>query len=237
VLERVLTEQLPINERDLRDPQPREILLDYNKHCQLVFGTYIQNHERHDNGMGSRTIGALALRPTGSRRRLARNNWTPLPMPQDVIERVRDMANNMANREQRALAARQRTGPGITFLDRNQRAFADGEAMLIAGVDGDDEQVAGVDNDEDYDYNYEQPGYDMDVNPYNEPGAAEAPKHDASKAPHHHEHNATEAPELDAVKATTMNQALPRHQMTTVLKRRSNSRWKMPRRRSLRPPV
>jgi hypothetical protein len=87
---------------------PREIVqrhsVDYNKHCQLEFGTYVQTHEQHDNGMGSRTTGSLALRPTGnaqgghhfmsltSGRRLARNNWTPLPMPQDVIERVRDMA-------------------------------------------------------------------------------------------------------------------------------------------------
>jgi hypothetical protein len=108
---------------------------------------------------------------------------------------------------QRALAARQRTGPGITFLDRNQRAFADDEAMLIAGVDGDAEQVAGVNNDKDYDYDYEQPGYDMDVNPYNEPDAAEAPEPDAAEAPeaaeapHHHEHDAAEAPELDALEA------------------------------------
>jgi Reverse transcriptase (RNA-dependent DNA polymerase) len=141
--------------------------------------------------------------------RLAQNNWTPLPMPQDVIERVQDMATQ----EQRALAARQSTRPGIAFLDRNQRAFADDEAMLIAGVDGDDEQVAGVGNDEDYDY--EQPGYGMDVNPCNKPDAAEAPEPDAAEAPepdaaeapedaeapHHHEHDAAEAPELDAVEA------------------------------------
>jgi hypothetical protein len=113
----------------------------------------------------------------------------------------------MATREQRALAAQQRTGPGITFLDRNQRAFADDEAMLIAGVDGDDEPVAGVGNDEDYDYNYEQPGYDMDVNPYNKPDAAKAPEPDAAEAleaaeaPHHQEHDAAEAPKLDAVEA------------------------------------
>jgi hypothetical protein len=83
---------------------PREIVLrqslNCNKHCQLKFGTYIQTHEQHDNGMGSRTTGALALPPTGnaqgghhfmrvtSGRCLAQNNWTPLLMPQDVFERV-----------------------------------------------------------------------------------------------------------------------------------------------------
>jgi hypothetical protein len=40
--------------------------LDYNQHCQLEFGMYVQTHEQHDNGMGARTTGAIALRPTGN---------------------------------------------------------------------------------------------------------------------------------------------------------------------------
>ena len=41
--------------------------LDYTKHCQLEFGTYIQTHEEdHDNSMATRTTGAIALRPTGN---------------------------------------------------------------------------------------------------------------------------------------------------------------------------
>jgi hypothetical protein len=116
---------------------PREIVLrqslDYTRHCQLEFGTYVQTHEQHDNGMGARTTGDIALRPTGNAqgghsfmslatgRRLARNHWTVLPMPQDVVERLRDMVT----REQRSLAARQRTGAGLLFLDRNQVAFPD----------------------------------------------------------------------------------------------------------------
>jgi hypothetical protein len=42
---------------------PRTIMtgkrLNYTKHCQLGFGTYVQTHEEHDNGMGSRTTGQL----------------------------------------------------------------------------------------------------------------------------------------------------------------------------------
>jgi hypothetical protein len=49
---------------------PREILtglkLDYNKHCKLEFGAYVQVHEDHDNTMQTRTTGAIALRPTGN---------------------------------------------------------------------------------------------------------------------------------------------------------------------------
>jgi hypothetical protein len=74
--------------------------LDYAKHCRLEFGSYVQTHEDHDNSMQSRTTGAIVLRPTGNRqggycfmsltsgRRLTRNHWTTLPMPQDVIDRV-----------------------------------------------------------------------------------------------------------------------------------------------------
>jgi hypothetical protein len=39
---------------------------DYNKHCRLEFGAYVQVHEEHDNTMQARTMGAIALRPTGN---------------------------------------------------------------------------------------------------------------------------------------------------------------------------
>jgi hypothetical protein len=148
---------------------PREIVLcqslDYTRHCQLELGTYVQTHKQHDNGMRARTMGALALRPTGNAqgghhfmslatgRHLARNHWTVLPIPQDVVERLRDMAI----REQRSLAARQRTGAGFMFLYRKQAAFPDDdEDVLMAGVGAIDGQIAGVnghDDDEAY-YGY-----------------------------------------------------------------------------------
>jgi hypothetical protein len=58
----------------------------------------MQVHEDHNNIMQTRTTGAIALRPTGNAqssyhffslmtgRRLNRNNWTALPMPQDIID-------------------------------------------------------------------------------------------------------------------------------------------------------
>jgi hypothetical protein len=49
---------------------PRQIVtgstINYNHHCTLAFGTYVQTHEAHDNTMAPRTTGALALRPTGN---------------------------------------------------------------------------------------------------------------------------------------------------------------------------
>jgi hypothetical protein len=49
---------------------PRTIItgqaVDFNRHCKYEFGEYVQTHEQHDNSMAPRTIGALAMRPTGN---------------------------------------------------------------------------------------------------------------------------------------------------------------------------
>ena len=64
----------------------------------------MQTHKEHDNSMSPRTVGALALRPTGNAqgsfyfmslstgRVLNRVRGTALPMPDDVIDRVHWMA-------------------------------------------------------------------------------------------------------------------------------------------------
>jgi hypothetical protein len=94
---------------------PRTIVtglhIDYLKHCRIQFGQYVQTHEKHNNTMTSRTIGALALRPTGNQQgghyfyslmsgqRLHRTHWTELPMPAEVKDRVHGLARRAnANR-------------------------------------------------------------------------------------------------------------------------------------------
>ena len=37
---------------------------DYNLHCRLEYGSYVQTHVDHNNNMTPITIGALALHPT-----------------------------------------------------------------------------------------------------------------------------------------------------------------------------
>eukprot|EP00957_Ditylum_brightwellii_P206926 15350597-Ditylum_brightwellii.AAC.1 len=74
--------------------------IDYNLHVRLEFGTYIHTHESHgSDDQQPRTVGAIALRPTGNKlrghyfmslltgRRLICNRWTELPLPQDIIKR------------------------------------------------------------------------------------------------------------------------------------------------------
>ena len=39
---------------------------DFKQHCRFQFGEYVQTHEQHNNSIMSRTMGALALCPTGN---------------------------------------------------------------------------------------------------------------------------------------------------------------------------
>lgn len=83
-------------------------MLDAFKHCVLPFGVYVQTHEEQDKFMATRTIGAIALRPSEndqgghyfmslqSGRRMVRNRWTEVPFPADVIQRVNYMVDNSA---------------------------------------------------------------------------------------------------------------------------------------------
>eukprot|EP00957_Ditylum_brightwellii_P111094 8471518-Ditylum_brightwellii.AAC.1 len=78
--------------------------IDYNHHVQLEFGEYVHTHESHGSDQQPRTVGAIALQPTGNElrghyfmslltgRRLICNRWTELPLPQDIIKRVNHLA-------------------------------------------------------------------------------------------------------------------------------------------------
>jgi len=57
-------------EDGVSEMNPRELItgmeIDFDKHCQLEYGTCAQVHDKHDNSMTPRTTGALAMRPTGN---------------------------------------------------------------------------------------------------------------------------------------------------------------------------
>jgi hypothetical protein len=136
---------------------PRAIVtgleIDFVKHCQLEFGTYVQTHEQSDNTMRTRTVGALAMRPTGNEqggyyffslstgRRLNRNRWTALPMPHEVIERVHFLARD--------------TERGLLFGNRNNvpdddNPFAsDGESYATDDSDDEDDDSVAYDSADD----------------------------------------------------------------------------------------
>ena len=86
---------------------PRYIMtgqhVSYDKHVRLEFGEYVQTHEKHSNDMQARTIGAICLGPTGNQqgghyflsllsgKRISREAWTRLPMPDEVIQAVNEL--------------------------------------------------------------------------------------------------------------------------------------------------
>ena len=126
--------------------------IDYNKHCRYEFRQYVQCHEQHDNTMAPRTVGAIALRPTGNRqgsyyflslnsgRIITRNHATPLPMPQEVLTRVENLA--MAQQMQ----------PGLVFGNRDNRIlFMDPDNPIYDEAD-DESYMDEDDPDEDLRY-------------------------------------------------------------------------------------
>ena len=114
------------------------MVLDFNLHFQVIFGEYAQTYEGTDNTPRERTIGAIALGPSGNIQggvrffsldtgeiiNRSKVDYTLLPMPADVIKRV----NRMARKSRK----------GLLFTDRHDDSFDD---------DDDD------DGDEDYDPN------------------------------------------------------------------------------------
>ena len=107
-------------------------LLDYHKHCRYEFGEYIQTHEEHGNSLISRTVGAIALRPTGNQqggyffmslhtgRIINCLHVTKLPMPSEVIVRVEQ------------LAKAQNMIPSLAFRNRDNR-------LIMQDINDDDE--------------------------------------------------------------------------------------------------
>jgi len=125
---------------------PRTILtglhINHDKHCTLEFGTYVQIHEEHDNSMMARTSGAIALRLTGniqgthyflnvnSGRRVTRNFWTALPMPNEIIHAVH------------RLAAVCKKHKGIVFTDNKGNIIDDNSPELETET----QEITGVGN-------------------------------------------------------------------------------------------
>jgi hypothetical protein len=101
--------------------------LDYNKHCRLPFGAYVETHE--DNGATNtiveRTRGSICLGPTANfqgsckffcldtGRRVTRKQFREVPMPASVIKRIAEFAE----RDQQA--------GELVFTERNGTIFPD----------------------------------------------------------------------------------------------------------------
>ena len=146
---------------------PSEIVLnrklDLNAHCKVEFGEYVQTHEEHDNSLKSRTVGAIATRPStgngayyfislATGRRINRRSWTSMPMPlADVVPQVHRLARRA--KAKKKLTFTNMNGEDIdTLYSHLERDEDDLELDAdIAGVDGADTQNESDDEDEDDD--------------------------------------------------------------------------------------
>eukprot|EP00957_Ditylum_brightwellii_P206801 15350056-Ditylum_brightwellii.AAC.1 len=102
--------------------------IDYNHYVRLEFGEYVHTHESHGSDQQPRTVGAIALWPTGNEfrghyfmslltgRRLICNRWTELPLPQDIIKHV----NHLAQRNLKGLIFSDRSGQPLMAQDEDE---------------------------------------------------------------------------------------------------------------------
>ena len=143
---------------------PSEIILnrklDFNAHCKVEYGDYVQTHEEHDNSMNSRTVGAIATRPTGNvqggyyfirldtGRRINRRDWTALPMPQLVVDQVHRLARWAHSN--RALTFTNLRGENLDELYANIPGIDEDE--LIAEPAGVGDAANETDSDDDSNY-------------------------------------------------------------------------------------
>jgi hypothetical protein len=124
---------------------PRTIVMgtqiDFNKHCTMECGQYVETHEPHNNNLNERTCPAIFLRPNGNEQggaffmslrtgqRLNRQAWTELPMPDTVISTVHALAKT--------------TIIGMPFQNRNR------EEIESADVDQNPSSTGVIDDEDD----------------------------------------------------------------------------------------
>ncbi len=138
---------------------------DYNLITKLKFGDYVQVHSGTDitNTMEARTVGAIALFPSGNAqrgwyfmslstgRKLHKYSWTKLPISTDVIDRV----HHFAEKEGQPLISsvfKYEWMPGNKIVDNNDESSID-EDDYISDSDNSNDS----DDSDDIDYDDEPP--------------------------------------------------------------------------------
>jgi hypothetical protein len=130
---------------------PRTIVtgqaINCRRHAKYEFGQYVHVHEPSDNSMSPRTVGALAMRPSGyeqgswlffslkSGRIVVQNHATLVPIPDDATDQVHNWVR------------RQGTNRGLIFGDRNGLTVVD-DIVLDDDEDNDDDPQYIEDEDE-----------------------------------------------------------------------------------------
>jgi hypothetical protein len=143
--------------------------LDFNKHCQILFGAYAEVHEDNNitNTMTERTQPAICLGPTANfqgsykflslktGKRITQKQFKELSMPDSVIKQIE------------AMATREKQDTVITFSNRSGNPIPDSTPTPYDIPDTPDvNAAAGVYNDdneeEQYNGDNEGPGITLE---------------------------------------------------------------------------
>jgi hypothetical protein len=117
------------------------VVLDYNLHFQVIFGEYLHTYEVTTNTMKSRTVGSIALGPTGNLQggircyslvtgrilQRDKNSFTQLKMPEDAIKRMSTLTRKSVS--------------GLHFGDRNNVTTDLDSDATITGVNDDNDDI------------------------------------------------------------------------------------------------
>jgi Reverse transcriptase (RNA-dependent DNA polymerase) len=127
------------------------VKLDFTKHCRVEVGAYVQTHEENtikNNIDKERTTGAIALEANdnlqggykflslSTGRTLDRRKFTVLPITQDVINRVHELANDEDS--------------DFLFADRDNDIIDNDEDSVLTGVNSDDNDDSDYNDEDDW---------------------------------------------------------------------------------------
>ena len=140
--------------------------LDYKRHLSLQFGEYCQVHEEDTprNSQSPRTKAAICMGPSGNKqggfkfmslhsgKKVTRQSWDRLPMPDTVIARVNLLGKGQPEQ--------------LTFLDRKGHPIGDVELTGVGDDNGVEPQIDAIDYGEDestvVSYDLDPPGDQVD---------------------------------------------------------------------------
>jgi hypothetical protein len=136
---------------------PRTILTgttaDYVTHCRAPIGAYCEVHNENDpsNTEKPRTSRAIALNPTGNLqgsyrflsldtgKRISRRRWTELPITEEIINRVHQLALNERNHNPQAPNFLFEWTPNVPIADAIEQNPEQPPLIVLEGANGTDD--------------------------------------------------------------------------------------------------
>ena len=127
----------------------------FTKHCLVEFREYVHTHEEDDNSMESRTLEALALRPTRNSqgcqyflnlhtgRVITRFTWTVLLLPNHICKLIRRLVRQFLITLGVLDGLKDEVPDAEPYDDKANEDYVPGEDDNNNGNDDDDDKMRG----------------------------------------------------------------------------------------------